>query len=356
MPSTRVDVIGGVDTHKDTHHAAVLDTQGRVLGSRQFPADEPGYERMLTWIRSFGHLIRVGVEGTGSYGAGLTRRLRAAGVSVVEINRPDRRTRRQRGKSDPIDAESAARAVLSGEAIAVPKDRTGIVEAIRVLRVARDGAVKSRTAALNQLKDLVTTAPEPLRGHLRELSLVQAAKQCARLRPDPNQLHDPTQATKTALRAVATRIAQLDEEIALASQRLRDLVARAAPRTTTLLGVSTEHAGQLLVTVGDNLSRLRSEAAFAALCAASPIPASSGKTNRHRLNPGGDRAANRALHMIAVVRMRWHPDTRAYVQRRTAEGLSKREIMRCLKRYIARNIYHAIHADLQDPQLAETAA
>lgn len=356
MTSTRVEVTGGVDTHKDTHHAAVLDRTGRLLGSRSFTADERGYARMLEWMSSFGILVHAGVEGTGSYGAGLTRFLRAAGISVVEVNRPDRRTRRQRGKSDPIDAESAARAVLSGEAGAIPKDRASIVEAIRVLRIARDGAVKARTAALNQLKDLITTAPEELRSQLRDLSLVQAAKHCARLRPDAHRLADPTQATKTALRAIGARIAHLDTEVGDASQQLKDLVAAAAPRTIALLGVSTEHAGQLLVTAGNNPDRLRSEAAFAALCAASPIPASSGKTHRHRLNPGGDRAANRALHMITVVRMRWHPDTRAYVTRRTADGLSKREIMRCLKRYIARQIYHTIQADLRDRQIELRAA
>ena len=278
-----------------------------------------------------------------------------AGITVFEINRPDRRTRRQRGKSDPIDAESAARAVLSGHVTAIPKDRTGIIEAIRALRVARDGAVKSRTAALNQLKDIITTAPEQLRAGLRGLSLTQAARQGARLRPNLDDLADPTQATKAALRAIATRISDLDEEIGQASQHLAGLVAQPAPRTTALHGVSTQHAGQLLTTAGNNPEHLRSEAAFAALCAASPIPASSGKTNRHRLNRGGDRAANRALHLITVVRMRWHPETRAYVQRRTAEGLSKREILRCLKRYIAREIFHTIRADLQHLQHARTA-
>jgi hypothetical protein len=224
--------------------------------------------------------------------------------------------------------------------------------------VARAGAVKSRTAALNQLKDLITTAPEVLRASLRGLGLLHKAKACARLRPDTTRLHDPVQATKAALRAVADRIVTLTEEITRASTQLRVLVAQAAPRTMSLLGVSTEHAGQLLVTAGQNPERLRSESAFAALCAASPIPASSGKTNRHRLNPAGDRAANRALHMIVVVRMRWCPETRTYLKRRTAEGLSKKDIMRCLKRYVAREVYHTIQADLahlQDRPQSPTA-
>jgi transposase len=347
MARTRI-VIAGVDTHADTHHAAVIDSHGRLLDTAAFPATAQGYRQLLTWMRRLGRVTRVGIEGTGSYGAGLTRYLTAAGVTVIEVNRPDRRTRRQRGKSDPIDAEAAARAVRAGEATAIPKDRTGIVEAIRVLRVTRAGAVKARTAALNQLKDLITTAPEELRTHLRGARLARQATICARLRPDTNHLHDPVQATKAALRAVADRIRALSEEIANADKHLHALVAQAAPRTVALLGVSTEHAGQLLTTAGENPTRLRSEATFAALCAASPIPASSGKTNRHRLNPAGDRAANRTLHMIAVVRMRWCPATRAYVERRTAEGMSKKDIIRCLKRYIARAVYHTIQADLAE--------
>jgi transposase len=272
--------------------------------------------------------------------------LQSEGVTVIEVNRPHQQLRRRRGKSDPIDAEGAARMVLAGEATALGKDHSGIVEAIRVLRVARSGAVKSRTAALNQLKDLITTAPETVRAPLRGLRLLQKAKACAQLRADMSRLHDPTQATLAALRALADRITALTEEITRATKQLRALVAQAAPRTMGLHGVSAEHAGQLLATAGDNPHRLRSEAAFAALCAAAPIPASSGKTDRHRLNPAGDRNANQALHMIAVVRMRWCPATRAYVDRRTAEGLSKKDIMRCLKRYIAREVYRAIQADL----------
>jgi transposase len=345
MASTRI-VVAGVDTHADTHHGAVIDARGRLLDSAEFPATGAGYRQLLTWMRGLGQLSRVGVEGTGSYGAGLTRYLSAEGIPVIEVNRTNPGTRRRRGKSDPIDAEAAARAVLSGEASATPKDRTGLVEAIRVLRVARGGAVKARTAALNQLKDLITTAPEELRAQLRGHRLLQAAKACARMRPDTGRVYDPVQATKTALQAIGTRVTTLTDEITTAGKRLKALLAHAAPRTMALLGVSTEHAGQLLVTAGQNPTRLRSEATFAALCGASPIPASSGKTNRYRLNRGGDRAANRTLHMIAVVRMRWCPATRAYVQRRTAQGMSKKDITRCLKRYIARATYTAIQQDL----------
>jgi transposase len=345
MARTRT-IVAGVDTHADTHYGAVLDQRGRLLDTAQFPATGAGHRQMLTWIRGLGHLSRVGVEGTGSYGAGLTRYLNAEGVEVIEVNRTNPGTRRRRGKSDPIDAEAAARAVLSGEATATPKDRTGIVEAIRVLRVTRTGAVKTRTAALNQLKDLITTAPEELRTQLRGQPLSQAAKTCTRLRPDTTRLNDPVQATKTALQTIGTRVGALTDEITTADKRLKALLIQAAPRTMGMLGVSTEHAGQLLVTAGQNPTRLHSEASFAALCGACPIPASSGKTNRHRLNRGGDRAANRTLHMIAVVRMRWYPTTRAYVERRTAQGMSKKDIIRCLKRYIARAAHTAIQHDL----------
>jgi len=266
---------------------------------------------------------------------------------VLEVDRPDRKTRRQRGKSDPIDAEAAARAVLAGTATALPKRRDGIVEAIRALRSVRAGAVKARTAAINQLKAVVVTAPAAVREPLDGRSTARQVAACARLRPDPEQLADPVQATKAALRAVAVRILSLEQEIRVADQRLAQLVAKAAPRTLGLLAIGIEHAGQLLTTAGDNPERLRGEAAFAHLCGAAPIPASSGRSQRHRLHRGGDRDANCALHLAVVVRMRYCPRTRAYVERRTKEGLSKPEIMRCVKRYLAREVYHAILADFE---------
>jgi len=346
MTTSEVEVIGGIDTHSDTHQAAVLDPVGRLLGTREFPACPAGYQLLLEWLGSFGTVTSIGVEGTGCYGAGLTRFLHRHRMQVIEVNRPDRRSRRIRGKSDPLDAESAARRALAGEDRVIPKDTTTIVEAIRVLRIARNGAVKSRTAAYNQLKDLIITAPDDLREALRSKTLQRVAAESARLRPDITRVADPAQATKLALRSIANRIAALSTEITALDHQLRDLVTRAAPRTLAMLGVGPEHAGQLLITAGGNPDRLRSEAAFAALCAASPIPASSGKTNRHRLNPGGDRDANRALYMIIVTRLRYCPETQAYVQRRLTEGLTKPEAIRCVKRYVARRIYHAIRADL----------
>jgi transposase len=347
MPKRTRVVIGGVDTHGRTHHAAAIDQQGRLLGDREFPADSGGYRQLLGWLGRHGNLDMVGVEGTGSYGAGLTRFLLDRGINVVEVDRPDRRTRRQRGKSDPIDAEAAARAVLAGTATAPAKRRDGIVESIRALRAARSGAIKARTAAINQLKGLLVTAPASLREALEGRSTAALAAACARLRPQETALADPVDATKAALRVVACRIHQLDEEIGVADQRLATLVGRAAPRLLKLHAIGVDHAGQLLTTTGQRPERLRNEAAFAHLCGVAPIPASSGKTHRHRLHRGGDRDANRALHLAVVVRMRWCPRTRAYAERRTKQGMSKPEIMRCVKRYLAREVYHALVADFE---------
>lgn len=347
MPKRTRVVIGGVDTHGRTHHAAVIDQQGRLLDDREFAATSSGYRQLLGWLGRHGRLDAVGVEGTGSYGAGLTRYLLDQHVAVVEVDRPDRRTRRQRGKSDPIDAEAAARAVLAGVATAPAKRRDGIVESIRALRAVRSGAIKARTAAINQLKGLLVSAPALLREDLDQRSVAALVATCTRLRPDEAALADPVHATKAALRVVACRIHQLDEEIGVADQRLATLVGRAAPRLLRLQAIGVDHAGQLLTTAGDNPERLRGEAAFAHLCGSAPIPASSGTTHRHRLHRGGDRDANRALHLAVVVRMRWCTRTRAYAERRTKEGMSKPEIMRCVKRYLAREVYHALVADFE---------
>lgn len=316
------------------------------MADAQFPADTVGYRQLLAWVRRHGRVVKVGVEGTGSYGAGLAAYLAEAGIAVVEVDRPDRRTRRRRGKSDAIDAEAAARAVLAGTATAPPRARNGVVESIRALRLARTGAVKARTAAVNSLKGLLVTAPAPLRESLAGKASAALVTACARLRPGED-LTDAGTGVKAALQAVARRIALLDSEIAAADARLAQLVAAAAPTTLALTGIGPDHAGQLLATAGANPDRLRGEAAFAHLCGVAPVPASSGKTNRHRLNRGGDRAANRALHLAVVVRLRYCQRTRAYLARRTAEGLSKPDIMRCLKRYLAREVYHAIRADYE---------
>jgi transposase len=342
-------VTAGVDAHTDTHDAAALDERGRLLGVRTFASTPEGNRQLLAWLQAFGPIAVIGVESTGSYAAGLVRYLRSREIGVVEVNRPHAHTRRRRGKSDPLDAEMAARQALAGHAVVVPKRTDGSVEAIRQLRVARESAVKARTAALNQLTELTVTAPDELRQQLRERKTSRGrATLCARLRPDLDRLHEPLQAAKLALRSLARRIGELDQEIAALDAHLKPLVATAAPRTTQLLAISTGHAGQLLVTAGENIDRLRHDGAFAALCGASPIPVASGRRDRHRLNHGGDRDANRALHMIAVCRLRCCERTRAYAERRTAEGKTKPEIIRCLKRYIAREIYHALRADLAE--------
>jgi transposase len=348
MTDQRGAVVAGVDAHTDEHHVAVVDVQGRLLGAAAFPTTAEGYALLISWLRRHGRIDRVGVESTGAYAAGLVRELLVNGIRVVEVNQPHPHARQRLGKSDPIDAELAARAALSGTAAAVPKQTSGIVEAIRQLSVARAGALKARTAALQQLDDLVITAPEQLRGQLRHGRTLKArASLCLNLRPDNNRLHEPLQAAKLALRSLARRVRDLDREIVELDQKLEQLVTAAAPRTVQLFGVGTQSASQLLLTAGQNIDRLKGEAAFAKICGAAPIQASSGRTTRYRLDFGGDRQANRALHMIAVCRLRYCHRTQAYAARRKAEGLNRREILRCLKRYIARETYHTLRADLE---------
>jgi len=294
------------------------------------------------------------VVGTSTYGAALSRHLRSAGVEVVEVDRPDRKARRAKGKSDPLDAYSAARAALVGRATGSPKERDGRVEPIRALRVARSSAVKARSQTTNQLKALLVTAPAELREQPGALCTTPLITACARLRP-AGDFADPEQATKTALRRLARRHQFLSEEIRDADAELRALVTAAAPRLTALPGVGTEVAAQLLTTVGDNPDRLRSEAAFAHLCGVAPIPASSGRTRRHRLNRGGDRAANNALYIVVLGRLRYDQRIRAYADQRTTEGLSKPEIIRCLKRYVARELHNALQAVKPSKNVAAAA-
>ncbi|MFK4806855.1 IS110 family transposase [Microbacterium sp. ZW CA_36] len=341
-------MIGGVDTHKNTHYAAAIDSQGRLLGHREFPATGTGYAALRAWMRGYGEVSSIGVESTGSFGAALARELTRNGEKVVEVNRPNRLARRMDGKSDRLDAEQVARAVLGETSTAVPKSKSGVVEVIRTLRVTRSSAVKARSQAMNTLFGVMIGAPSQLRDELVGLTKRTLVNRCLRLRPetedllslvaDPDRMH--IAATKLSLRDLARRWKTLDEEVKQLSVQIAALVTEVAPQLVELHGVGTELAGQFLVTVGDNASRIHSEAAFAKLCGVAPQPASSGRTTgRHRLSRSGDRAANSALYIVAIVRMRRHEATRAYVERRTAEGLSKREIIRCLKRFIAREIY-----------------
>jgi transposase len=332
-----VRVTVGVDTHRDVHVAVALDHLGRRLDDLEIPTTAAGYEALLDWAQAFGEIDTVGVEGTNSYGAGLTRALTAAGVAVVEVVRPNRQKRRLQGKSDPLDAENAARAVLSGEAVATPRySDDDAVEMIRVLRVARSTAMRARTQAINALRSLIVTAPSELRDQLRNRPTTELIEIALRLRPYGN---DVNATTKQALRSLARRYRGLDDEITELDTTIAELTEQAAPALVAVFGVGTETASTLLVTAGTNPNRVKSEASFAMLCGVAPLPASSGPNTRYRLNRSGDRQANAALHRIALVRMRWHEPTQRYVQRRLTEGKTKREIIRCLKRYIAREIY-----------------
>jgi transposase len=341
-------VIGGVDTHADVHVAAVIHAStGQQIATRSFRAYPKGYEQLHRWIASFGEIEAVGVESTGSYGAGLVRLFNSVGVRVIEVDRPDRKTRRHHGKDDTVDAIAAAQAVLSGRATAVPKQRNGDVEAIRQLEILHRSAVKSRTQAINEFHGLVVTAPDDIREQLRHLATEKQLDTARRYRERDN---DTTSAAtcRWVLRELARRVEDLTGQIERIDQQLLPLVGRVAPALIGLFGVGPQTAANLLTTAGENSQRLHSEAAFAKLTGSCPLPASSGKTTRYRLNRGGDRQANSALFTITLVRMRHHQPTRDYVKRRTAEGKTKTEIIRCLKRFIAREVFAAITNPTRD--------
>jgi transposase len=319
-------ITGGVDTHADTHVAAALDPIGGLLGVQEFPATATGYACLLGWLGGFGTVCLVGIEGTGSYGAGLARHVTAAGVRVVEVDRSDRQDRRRQGKSDPLDAVSAARAAQSGRARGAPKGRDGAVEAIRTLMAAKRSARSERTQTINQARALVLTGPDDLRARFARHTVAALVAGLA------------------SLRELGRRAEFLDGQIERLDELIIPLVTARAPSLLALHGVGPGTAALLLIAAGDHPERLRPEAAWAHLCAVAPIPASSGKVTRRRLNPSGNREANHALWRIVITRMSAHPPTRAYVERRTAEGLSKKEIIRCLKRYVAREVYRHLRA------------
>ncbi|HET9986239.1 MAG TPA: IS110 family transposase [Longimicrobiales bacterium] len=345
MPSLdlrRNEIVVGVDTHKDEHVAVALDGIGGSRGSYALPATPEGYAGLYAWAQAQGRVVAFGVEGTGSYGSGLARFLRRHGATVYEVSRPPRRgERRASGKSDLVDAEHAARQVLSGEAAAVPKATDGSVEVLRLIKIARDTAVKSRTQAMIALKSALVTAPDELRSELEGLSDFRLITACAALSDELPA--EPASAVRYVLRSLAIRWLALHEEIKGHARYLKQITEETAPQLTARFGIGFDCAAELLVAAGDNSDRIRSEAAFAKLCGVCPIPASSGRTTgRHRLNRGGNRQANAALYRIVIVRLRWHPPTIDYVARRTAEGLTKKEIIRCLKRYVAREVYRLL--------------
>jgi transposase len=331
-------VTGGVDTHADVHVAAAVDPVGRVLGTESFSADEAGYGRLLAWLRGHGELARVGAEGTGSYGAGLARALAAAGVLVLEVPRLDRQRRRRRGKSGPVDAVSAA---LAGEDCGIPKSGDGPAGSIRALRVARDGAMKARNQAGNQFRGLVTTAPGPLRAPLAGLSTLRRVRAAAAF--TPWDAADPAEGAKAAMAGIAARWLALDAEVTRPEAALDALVRRvAAPGYLARTGIGSLPAAALIAAAGDNPGRIATEAAFAALCGVSLVDCSSGKQERHRLNRGGDRQASSPLWRIAVTRIQYDPATQEYYARRTAAGKTRKEIIRELKRYLAREAYRQL--------------
>jgi transposase len=333
-------ITGGVDTHLDVHVAAALDERGAQLGVESFAATAAGYRELLCWLESFGIVELIGVEGTGSYGAGLTRHLLSHHVTVVEVDRPNRQRRRRTGKSDPHDAVSAARAAQGGEATGSAKTRDGNVEAMRVLRVARSSARRSRTQAINQMRSLISTAPEELRAELRDLSIYKVLTVCSAFRHTGRT--DVTTVTKLTLRTLARRALSLEEEVKEIDGLLKTLVAETAPELNTIDGVGTDVASAILVAAGDNPERLRNESTFAKLCGVSPLDASSGKHERHRLNRSGNRQANSALWHIVFTRMVNDPRTKHYIERRMKDGRTKKEAIRCLKRYVAREVFAAL--------------
>lgn len=336
-----IEVVAGVDTHKDSHHVAVLASTGARLGDRQVPATVSGYRELLAFVASFGAVAMIGIEGTASYGAGLARYLAAEGVEIREVIRP-KRAQRRRGKSDPIDAYAAASQVLAEpESLPTAKTTDGTIEQVRALLVVRRSAVKARTAAMRQIKSLLVTAPDALRAKYEHLNADELLTTLAATRPG-TATESVTTTTGYALRTLARRHRRLTQEIEEIDTDLAALLHLAVPALIAAPGVGTVTAATLAVTAGDNPSRLRSEASFAALCGAAPIPASSGKTNRHRLNRGGDRQANWALHQIALVRLSSDPRTKAYAAKLRANGKTTKDIFRCLRRAIAREIYHLL--------------
>ena len=331
-------ITGGVDTHLDVHVAAALDQIGGLLGTASFATTPAGYRKLLLWLQSFGPISQVGIEGTSSYGADLTRALQEADVSVVEVDRPNRQVRRREGKSDALDAIAAARSVLAGTALGAPKARA---ETLRASGFSpSSGSPRVKPGPKPSTRSAAWSAPD-LREQLRALTITQTVAICAAYRPRSGS--DVETVSKVALRVLARRVQHLDADIDELDTRRTALVSEVAPDLLKAFGVGPDTAATLLVCVGDNPERLHSEAAFARLCGVAPIPAGSGKTDGyHRLHRGGDRQANSALWRIVLVRMSTDPDTKAYVARRTQEGKQKKFIKRCLKRYVARELFQLL--------------
>ncbi len=340
MLADQVDAVIGVDTHKHTHTAAVVTPTGGLVADVTIPTDAFGAKRVLAFARDHAPGRRVwAIEGSGSYGSGLTTFLLEQGERVVDNDPPARPARRNGAKSDELDALRAAREALSREHLAQPR-RRGDREAIRVLVCTREGAVLSRTRAITHLHGLVVNAPEGIRNQLRKLTTDELLERCARLRTGPSQSVEH-RTTITALRSTARRALACEAEAGDLESALELIVERVAPELMAQPGVGVMSAARIL-NAWSHPGRIRTEAAFAQLAGVSPIPASSGQTVRHRLNRSGDRQLNRAMHTIVLSRLQHDPDTRVYADRRRAEGRTDREIKRCLKRFVARGIFRLL--------------
>lgn len=349
-------IVGGVDTHKDLHVAAVVDLNDHVLDTKSFATTRQGYKQLLNWMRVFGDVTCVGVECTGSYGAGLLRYLQMSGVHVLEVTAPDRQDRRRRGKDDDLDAQNAAHAAFRGIRCVTPRTRDGMVESLRVIKACRKTAVSARRVALQMIHNTIICAPDILREQLRSMTRMQLIRTLAAWRPDLTAYRNVEAAYRIALKSLARRFVELHDEIADYDVIIEALVKELAPELVARNSIGSNGAAQLIITAGDNPERLKSEAAFAALCGVSPVPASSGKTVRHRINRGGDRAANSALHIIAIGRLRTDAKTKTYVAKRVAEGHSKLDAIRALKRYIAREAYGIISRRQKEINAVQFAA
>lgn len=328
MDVTAYPAYAGVDTHKDTNVLALLDPLCRVIGTWEFPTGEDGYAQLE---RAIGDpAVPVGIEGTGSYGAGLTTHLKAAGYDVYEVIRP-KRAQRRRGKSDPIDAIAAAKNLAAEEGL-VPKEFEGAADSVRWLMAVREQLVRHMTAMANSVKAMLVKAPDRIR---RDYEGIETRDMMARLVSSR-----PKDACRRSMRMLAKRWMEAKEDADALEEEIKSLVIKAYPALIGAEGVSAITAARLVVAVGSNPGRMKSEAAFSMLCGTSPIPASSGKTSgRHRLNRGGDRQANRAIHEIVRARMTFDGRTKDYIARKTSEGMTKKEAIRCLCRFVARDVF-----------------
>ncbi|TFD05850.1 MULTISPECIES: IS110 family transposase [unclassified Cryobacterium] len=335
-------VILGVDTHKDVHVGAVLTMAGVLLATHSFATTSAGYQALLLWAYRFGEVSAAGIECTGSYGSALMKYLHTQHVLVFEVNQPDRALRRKAGKTDAVDAEAAGRAVLAGRSLSTPKDGIGGSENLRQMRLVKSSAVKARTTAINQLKGLVVGAEPGLRDELRGLTTKALTRACAVMLP--------TSVERMLMAELAHRISSLTDELTRLKTVMTQTVTACVPELLQRSGIGYDSAAALIIAVGDNPERMTNEASFAALCGVSPVEFSSGQTTKRRLNRGGNRQANAALYRIVLTRLRWDPRTQEYLKNRTEKGKSKRDVIRCLKCYIAREIFTIIKTIRDQPK------